>query len=86
MGGLVIPIYDGPGLAWGRPLLPGGNPPFLTMPSFDTIVVTLLILGAVSYLAQHYVRRWKSPKACGSGNCGCTARHSKLFAKDTSLR
>ncbi len=54
------------------------------MISLDSIVVILLVLGAVVYLGRLYFKKWKSPKACGSANCGCAQSDSKLFAKEKS--
>lgn len=53
--------------------------------AIDTIVVVLIILAALAYLGRHYLKKWKSPKACGSGACGCSQTKSKVFSKDKSL-
>ncbi|MBC9868783.1 MAG: FeoB-associated Cys-rich membrane protein [Opitutae bacterium] len=56
------------------------------MIALDSIIVILIVLGALAYLGRRYYKKWKSPKACGMENCGCTKTHSKLLAKEKSPR
>lgn len=50
--------------------------------TIDSILITVIFFGAVFYLSRHYFKKWKSPKACGSGGCGCGQGSSKVFSKD----
>ena len=54
------------------------------MIALDSIIVILIVLGALAYLGRRYYKKWKSPKACGSENCGCAQSDSKLLAKENS--
>lgn len=49
------------------------------MIALDSIIVILIVLGALAYLGRRYYKKWKSPKSCGLENCGCTQTHSKLL-------
>lgn len=56
------------------------------MTALDSIIVILIVLGALAYLGRHYFKKWKSPKACGTDSCGCAKTDSKLLAKEKSPR
>ncbi|MBH53463.1 MAG: hypothetical protein CMI18_03845 [Opitutaceae bacterium] len=55
------------------------------MPALDTLLVILVVLGASVYLGRHYYKKWKSPKACGTGSCSCSQSESKMLSKEKSL-
>ena len=52
------------------------------MIALDSIIVILIVLGALAYLGRRYYKKWKSPKSCALENCGCAQTHSKRFAKE----